>query len=67
MFSFMNILYIPRVVVEIGLENLDYTVAENGTVQVCAQILQFSLEREVVAYLSTISGLGTATGENIMT
>ena len=47
---------------EIGFEFLDYAVTENATSQVCAQIFQFSLEREVVAYLSTVDGSGSATG-----
>ena len=50
--------------VDIGFQAPQFFTMENGsaTAMVCAQIDRGSLEREVVAYLSTIPG-GTATGK----
>ena len=48
-------------VVSIGFQYLVFSTMENVSATVCAQIDSGCLEREVVVYLSTVTG-GTATG-----
>ena len=58
---FTTILISPAVV-DIGFQSLEFISTENSSATVCAQIDRGSLEREVVVYLSTVSG-GTAVGK----
>lgn len=50
----------------IGFQSLEFATEENTSAiaRVCAQIDTGSLEREVTAFLSTVTG-GTATGMSI--
>ena len=51
--------------VTIGFERTEYSTPENSTVEVCAVIIQGSLEREVTVSVSTAPN--TATGKCYIT